>query len=262
MKKIVLLFLFLGISTGAFGQLNRYKYFIVSKQYPGFYKSNQYRTSTLIKHLFTQEGFPAIYDDQLPKDLVDDPCIGLWVNLIDESGMLATRTALELKDCKGNIVMTSPMIRSKEKDVQIAYHQTINESFGTFVNLGYQYESKEETTKSTVLNYNNDVKTLSLSDSKPVTSELIDASITQIQEHDKRPTLSDNQFLAIKTDGGYNLENHKGEVLYSLKETSSKTIFLVVQAEKNGLVYQENGTWYLEFDDSGSKREALDIIFQ
>ena len=95
--------------------LNAYKYVIVPKKFDAFKKENQYKTSTLIKFLFTKNGFNAVYDDALPEELENNRCLGVLVSVIDESSMFTTKTALELKDCSSKKVYDFWIGSSKEK---------------------------------------------------------------------------------------------------------------------------------------------------
>ena len=60
-KPLIALFHLFFIQEGH-TQLDRYKYVVVPLQFEGFKKVNQFRTSTLIKMLFTREGFNTVYD--------------------------------------------------------------------------------------------------------------------------------------------------------------------------------------------------------
>ena len=101
MKKILLSCAILLATTTIYGQLNAYKYVVVPIQFNEFSNANQYNTSTLIKHLFVQDGFTAYYDNSDFLKLEEEVCDGLFVDLINQSGMFVTKVVLRLKDCKG-----------------------------------------------------------------------------------------------------------------------------------------------------------------
>ena len=98
MKKLVLLLLISLSFLGANAQLDRYQYIVVPVQFDGFTNANQFRTSTLIKYLFTQEGFITVYDNKVPPELASKPCKGLRVDMVDVSSLLMTKVKLVLKD--------------------------------------------------------------------------------------------------------------------------------------------------------------------
>ncbi len=146
----------------ALGQtsLNDYKYIIVPKQFDGFKKENQYQTSTMVKHYFTQKGYNAVYDDALPNDLNSNRCLGLLTSLEDGSSMFSTKVVLHLKDCNGATVMTTVEGKSKEKDFKEAYREAIKGAFRSFDSFSYSYIPKQENTNQVNLNFKGDVKKL------------------------------------------------------------------------------------------------------
>ncbi|MGB3151109.1 MAG: hypothetical protein WBB27_10635, partial [Maribacter sp.] len=77
--KTILISLFLIFSYLCSGQsnLNEYKYIIVPTKFEGFKYENQHQTSTIVKHIFTEKGFRAVYDNALPQDLNLNRCLGL-----------------------------------------------------------------------------------------------------------------------------------------------------------------------------------------
>ncbi|MGB5403893.1 MAG: hypothetical protein WBN13_07950, partial [Robiginitalea sp.] len=129
--------LLLNLSVQA--QLDSYKYIIVPKKFDGFKYDNQFRTSTQIKFLFSQNGYTAIYEDQIPPDLAQDPCKGVRVLLIDNSSLLATKVRLGLRDCNGAVVYESGEGKSKSKEYELAYKEAINGAFHDLKALPYSY---------------------------------------------------------------------------------------------------------------------------
>lgn len=162
--KIVILSIILavGFTSKAQAQFDNYKYIVVPKRFDGFKKENQYKTSTLIKHLFTQKGFNTVYDDQLPEDLTSNRCLGLFVELLNQSSMFTTKTTLVLKDCADNEVFSTVQGRSKKKEYEASFAESINDAFRSFDGIVYSYtpqmdEKKEE---PITVSFKNDVKKL------------------------------------------------------------------------------------------------------
>ena len=161
MKHIILtIFLFGVVSSTAQTSINDYKYIIVPKKFDGFKNENQYGTSTLIKHLFTQKGFSVVYDDELPEDLNKDRCLGLLVGLDERSSLFSTKTALVLKDCNSAEILSSIEGKSKEKDYKLAFHEAIRKAFKSFEALNYSYEPSKGTNEPVTISFKNDVKKL------------------------------------------------------------------------------------------------------
>jgi len=142
--------------------LNEYKYIIVPKKFETFKTANQHQTSTLIKYLFSQKNFLTVYGDNLPEDLRINRCLGLKVDLKNNSSMFTTKTILELKDCNGNQAFLTQEGRSKKKDYREAFKEAITTSFTSFTSLNYSYEPKEVVKKEepVTISFKNDVKTV------------------------------------------------------------------------------------------------------
>ncbi len=175
-------------------QLNDYKYIVVPKKFDGFKKDNQHHTSTLIKHLLTQKGFEAVYDDNLPKDLNKNRCLGLFVGLDDGSSMFTTRATLVLKDCSNKEVFVTQQGKSKKKEYKDAYKEVLTEAFRSFDGIQYAYRPENEQEGPVMLSFKNDVKKL---EEKPKFNKYQDpmvkqeATLDNQSYEDRRPVASD-----------------------------------------------------------------------
>ncbi|MEM9364194.1 MAG: hypothetical protein AAGA43_16250 [Bacteroidota bacterium] len=164
-KYILSLTFTLVMGFNAFAQFNEYKYIIVPKKFDSFRKENMHQTSTNIKFLLTQKGFNAVYDDAMPEDLFNNRCLGLIVNLQDDSSFFTTKVSLVFKDCRSVEVFRTVEGKSKLKEFRPAYSQAIRAAFVSFDGMDYTYQPKDGKKESPkeetlVLNFKNDVKTL------------------------------------------------------------------------------------------------------
>jgi hypothetical protein len=164
-KAVILLMTLLG-ALQVKAQLNEYKYIIIPKTLAEFNKPNKYQTSTLLKHLFTTNGFTAVYEDQMPEELVDNRCMGLKADLDDSSNLFTIKGALVLKDCRDQEVFRGAEGKTKEKDFKLGYREVIQESFATIMALNYTYEptnakQAKEGKNPPTLNFKGDVKNFS-----------------------------------------------------------------------------------------------------
>lgn len=141
-------------------QLNDYKYIIVPKQFAEFKRENQYQTSTLVKYLFTEKGFEAVYEDELPQELKNNGCLGLRAKLVDGSSMFTTKAAVKLENCNGEEVFATKEGRSKEKDYKESYGEALREAFTSFDTMNYSYNGKAENSEPVTVSMKNDVKKL------------------------------------------------------------------------------------------------------
>ncbi|MBT8294505.1 MAG: hypothetical protein KJN70_14660, partial [Eudoraea sp.] len=150
MKKLFsCLFLVFTFSLGLQAQLNEYKYIIIPKNFKGFKDENQYKTSTLLKYLFTKKGFETYYEDDLPSDLNTNRCLGLLAQLDHTTSMFVTKASIVLEDCNSNEVYKSLEGRSKEKDYTSSYKEAIEMAFKSISSLNYKYNPVETENVST-----------------------------------------------------------------------------------------------------------------
>lgn len=251
-----------------YGQLNNYKYIIVPAKFKDFKNENQFRTSTLVKYLFSNEGFNVVYDNKLPTELEENPCLGAKVALINESSLFQTKTRLSLTDCHGVLLMMSQEGRTKTKDFEQAYREAISESFGSFRGLNYKYEPPKEESKTAepiTVSFENDVKSLESVSETKISTEEVKTVADPIEKLDVQaePNLPNERgtLYAQPVDGGYQLVDTTPKVIYVLKETSSPDVFLVNKDGKNGVVYKNEEKWFIEMDEKGAKAKELNIKF-
>jgi hypothetical protein len=144
MKKIYFLMLFL-FSVSIFSQSNNpisYKYIIVKSTFDFLKQVDRYRTSSFTKFLFEKEGFKVYLDnEQLPEELYYNKCKAMFVDIKDDSNLFYTKNFIELLDCNNNLIHTSQIGKSKLKDYEKTYRQSIRNAFSTFKNLDSVYTS-------------------------------------------------------------------------------------------------------------------------
>lgn len=157
---IVAIFFLISLTAMAQEQLNDYKYIVVPKQFAEFKRENQYQTSTLVKYLFGEKGFEAVYEDALPQELKNNGCLGLRAKLVDGSSMFTTKASVKLENCSGEEVFTTKEGKSKEKDYKESYGEALREAFTSFDAMNYAYNGKAENSGTLTVNMKNDVKKL------------------------------------------------------------------------------------------------------
>lgn len=288
MKSILLSLIFLVILVNeAHAQLDEYKYVVVPKVFDGFNQINQYKTSTLVKHLFTQKGFSTVYDDNLPLDLLTNRCLGVYVQLDNQSSMFTTKTALILKDCSDVEVFTTIQGRSKLKEYEATFAEAIEMAFRTsFSGLSYNYTPKkqEQTLEPVTVSMKNDVKKIEeQSDLKetiePITEAEVPAEqskpkvVTQVateeeqsfesmepkesSEYRIKDAAKSTSSSLMKTDigvlyaqeraNGYQLVDSTPKIRMQLLKSSSPNVFIAESGTINGVVYTDNGKWFFEY---------------
>jgi hypothetical protein len=288
MKNIFFLFtIVFTISFNSSAQFNDYKYIVIPKQFETFNKQNQYQTSTLLKYLFSNSGYTAVYDDAFPKDLLDNGCLALKAYLDNNPSLFLTKVNIVLKDCNGQVVFTSVEGRTKEKEYKTAYNLAIREAFKSFENLNYKYSPKEEVVaeKPIVVSFKNDVKSLDEETAKttPVINVQEAVVVKNIEKQSKEsveetqtvsPTIKEKiqekdilkdkveVLYAQPTEDGFQLVDSTPKIQYNLIETSVENVFLANHGDKNGVVLNKNGKWFFEYKEGGEKKlKELNIKF-
>ena len=256
--------IFIAFNTGLNAQLNNYKYIVVPIKFQGFKNDNQYRTSTLVKYLFASEGFNTVYGNALPEELRENPCLGLRAELLDDSGLLATKTQLALKDCNGVQIMKSQEGKTKNKNFEQAYREAISESFGSFRGLDYAYAPEEETKSSEpiTVSFKNDVKSLENQPDQKAKTDGAEAGLDKKAKLESSTSEGNKDVLyAQPIENGYQLVDSTPKVVYKLRSTSAPDVFLVNKDGKSGIVYKNDGKWFIEMDDKSGKAKELNIRF-
>ncbi len=275
--------------------LNDYKYIIVPKRFEDFKETNQYQTSTLVKYLFSESGFNAVYDDELPPDLMSDKCLGLWASLNDDSSMFTTKISVVLKDCGGAEVFVTQQGKSKIKEYKGAYHESIREAMESFNAFQYAYSGKKEVKEPLTLNFKNDVKSLKdkqISEKfepkgidtdkverkspKNQNPMVIQEATTENQSYKSmEPVTSDvgskknnnvktnaEIWYAQEIPNGFQLVDSTPKVRMKLFKSSNDNMYMAQADAKSGMVYEKEGKWIFEYYENGSLvQEELNIKF-
>lgn len=262
---------FLGMSQA---QLNQYKYIIVPTKFETFKSENQYQTSTMIKYNLVENGFTAVYDNDLPTDLMANRCLGLLLNLKDDSSMFTTKVTLTLKDCQSREVYTTVEGSSKEKDYKTSYSEAIKECFASLSGLGYKYEPMEANVPPTV-SFKNDVKkvegTAHVASNQNTPNPVVQQKATleeqsyksmepvpsNITKADNRPDMALPN-VDYKADGagvlyaqaianGFQLVDSTPKIALKMYATSQANFFIAEGDAHSGVVLKKGEKWYFEY---------------
>ena len=170
MKKIVSILIiccFALLKVNSQTEVNSYKYIIVPLQYKFLKGENKYRLNTLTKHLFLKSGYEVYYDKQLiPADLFEDRCLAMYadVNEIDR-GFRITNLEIELRDCKGELILKSDIGRSGINNHEKRFTTALRNAYDTFSDrLFYQETAKSTSTEEKVVDNKTSDKPLVKSD--------------------------------------------------------------------------------------------------
>ena len=282
MKKIVSILIiccFALLKVNSQTEVNSYKYIIVPLQYKFLKGENKYRLNTLTKHLFLKSGYEVYYDKQLiPADLFEDRCLAMYadVNEIDR-GFRITNLEIELRDCKGELILKSDLGRSGINNHEKRFTTALRNAYDTFSDrLFYQDTAKSTSTEEKVVDNKTSDKPLVKSDvtlevyenSKKIvetkdTNEKEAESTTEITagEQETVEEASDNEILyAQEVDNGYQLVNSESKVVMVLLKTGLDDVFNV--KGNDAIIFKKDGVWmYSENKENGVKLKPLNIKF-
>ena len=255
-KKPLIALFFLFFLQQGHTQLDRYKYVVVPLQFEGFKKVNQFRTSTLIKMLFTREGFNTVYDNQIPPELATKPCLGLKVRMVENSSLFLTKIKLLLEDCYGQAVFETPEGTSKLKEFEPAYREAIEDAFMVLVGTGHNYTPSEATAEQTPDRPPTQAERLLNPPARkadPAAREAaavaVSAEAAAISEKDgATPEL----WYAQPVDNGFQLVDGTPSVQMKLVKTTQENTFIaMVDDAPMGMVYMKDGEWWHEYYQEG-----------
>lgn len=261
-KYIYTLITFLLI-TNVFAQsnLNEYKYVIVPKQYDFLNEKDQYQLNSLTKFLLEKENFTVFFDDEnIPKELANNRCLGLLSNVINVSNMFTTKLKIELKDCTNKVIFTSNEGVSREKEYKKGYHEALRKAFESFKTIKYKYEPKQTVQENVMTEPVKDYKAV-----KPILKETpkktVIAKPMEIESNEPKSVVNqsvDKSILyaqAIK--GGYQIVDSTPKVIMILLNTPKQDVFIV--KGQDAIIYKEDGFWYLSKSETSA--EKLNIKF-
>jgi hypothetical protein len=235
MTKLVLLFTL--VSCAVFSQdINNYKYVIVPKKFAIFNEQNKYNLNTSSKLLLEKYGFIAVMDDEIPTEIANNRCQSLFMDLIDNNGLLVTKLKIVLKDCAGAIVYETALGRSREKSFDIAFRSAFREAAKSFETLNYKYNGVG--TVAVVA-----VKQSKLNNETVIT----DSNETSIVAAEPSKTVANNALYAQPISNGFQLVNTEPKVMYKIYTTSNSTVFIGFKGTQQGVFLKKNTDWYFEY---------------
>jgi hypothetical protein len=245
MKKIYFLMLFL-FSVSIFSQSNNPispKYIIVKSTFNFLKQVDRYRTSSFTKFLFEKEGFKVYLDnEQLPEELYYNKCKAMFVDIKDDSNLFYTKNFIELLDCNNNLIHTSQIGKSKLKDYEKTYRQSIRNAFSTFKNLDSIYTSfsSVKITKSTKKESNLEI----VAKTKETKQEIIKPAVNS-STSEKKNNLIYSSLIAKDISSGYQLLNRKNQVIFIILKTGNQNRFII--KNKNGSLINKGSYWLAEY---------------
>lgn len=252
-RKITFLFVLFITFKVSFSQtdLDHYKYVIIPTTYDFCTEPDQYQLNSLTKFLFEKQGFIALMNDEpLPNDLINNGCLALWADVLNESSIFVTKFRVELKNCQKQVVYTSGVGQSREKKYKVAYNLSLREAFESFDTLNYSYNPKISEQKAVSANTEK--------------STAIAPSVIGVAQSDSKSNGADmdQPLTARKIDViNYELLNSKGEVVYKLIFSGKEEFYMVEGMQAT--VYKLNDKWVIAktIADGSLQVQTLNVTF-
>ncbi|MNQ47265.1 hypothetical protein D3C85_611010 [compost metagenome] len=245
--KIKLLLVTLFCSVIGFAQsINDYKAVIVPLKYDFLKSENQYRMATVTKSNLNKAGFQAFYaNEDIPAEF-SDRCQLLYIDVKKDNAFLVTKLFIEFKDCYGKVVYTSEVGKSKEKDYEAAYRESLNMAFISVTALHYKYSGK------TVSPTGNRVGTGAMNPAAVAvmapaeTAAVVTPAATTVAT--PVADVSDpNLLYAQPTENGYQLIDKTPKVVMKLLKTSRPDSFIAIKDGVQGTLNAKDNQWFFEY---------------
>jgi len=231
--KIKLLLITLFISALGFSQsINDYKAVIVPIKFDFSKGINPYRLSTMTKANLIKAGFEAYYEnDQLPSELMNR-CDLLYADVKRDNAFLVTKLFIEFKDCYGKVVYTSETGRSKEKEYEAAYRESLDMAFISVSGLHYKYSGKAA------------IATSGVASTAAVAAPVVATASVSTPVAD----VSDpNLLYAQPTENGYQLIDKTPKVVMKLLKTSRPDSYIAIKDGVQGTLNAKDNQWFFEY---------------
>lgn len=118
----ILALVFLSITS--FAQQN--KAIIISNKYEFQKEKNTYNINNMLKAILVSNNYQVFFEDEvLPAEIAQNRCNALTGVLLDISNLFVTKLKFQILDCNNNLLFETDEVRTKEKDIQNAYIETI-----------------------------------------------------------------------------------------------------------------------------------------
>lgn len=277
-KKLLIFAIVFGCSISAFSQnsVNDYKYVIVPNDFDFLDEEDEFKINSLTKFLFNKYGFIALMEDEnFPVDLMYNPCLALKSDVVDDSGTFKTKLAIELRNCRDELIYVSEQGESFEKKYAVAYNKALREAFMYVEALKYSYTPNEyilSQKRENEVDANQEIDELKeeievLKKEKETIIAAETATSLNAEEIVEKPNeqieislQGESTLYAQKTEYGYQVVDSTPKVVMVLLNTKNPEVYMV--KGRNAMVIKEDGSWYLsENNGSEVKNTLIEIKF-
>lgn len=237
---LILFCFFNGLVCMAQQNINNYKYIIVPNTYDFQSESNEYRLNNLTKLLFEKHGFNVVMSNQaLPDEVINNGCLALYANVLDDSKLFSTKLIITLKNCKKELIFKSKTGESRDKKSAVAYNLALRDAFKSFDTVNYTYKASTN---------NSDLKDTKASKKEsPETVVITTPQIANAQETTTKTTSNNRLSLKAKkrTNSAltYDLLDNTGKTIYTILFSGKEDVYMV--KGEDAIIYKLNDNWVL-----------------
>lgn len=275
MKKNILI-LFLLFASYSFSQsVNDYKAVIIPMKYDFQKTENQYRLQTITKIDLQKAGFQAFYANEAIPTEISDRCSVLYIDVKKDNGFLLTKLFVTFKDCYGTEVYKSDIGKSREKEFEAAYAESLNNAFTNVYALNYAYNG----------NTNFAPKAGIMAQSLPVVAApsvvvptpavpaaavipavavpVVAASTLKSEPKTSEKNIaSTNLLYAQPTSYGYQLIDSEPKVVMKVYKTSNPASYMAKKGDIQGALVSKDNQWFFEYYQNDKLvSEKIDVKF-
>lgn len=292
MKKVIFVLCIICIvlsTANAQKTVNDFKYVIVPERFDFLKENDQYSLNSLTKFLLEKENFIVYIDNNnIPKELAENRCLGLYAKVTDHSKLFKTKLKIELLDCFNNVVVESEFGETREKVYKTAYHESLRNAYESIKGLNYSY-----TASNGVTEIKNEVKItdkpeiVAVVPPKKVKANPEPVKIKEVKEvqkpkakvvpapvpivvsktTEKIPEVKKEEPVVEKKTqdvlyaqpiaNGFQLVDMSPKVVMILQSTSLQDVYIV--KGQDAIVFKKEGKWYHSIDSKSAK--TLNIKF-
>lgn len=230
MKKLFLLLIIL-VSFFSFSQDKNYKYAVLPAKFSFLNEANKYNLNSLTKAFFESQGFEVYYDtDTMSNEIANNNCNKIYVNLLENNSVFQSKLAIQIKDCKNQVLLTSTEGKSREKDYRVAYNNALRDAANSLKG------------KLNIINpyFNNE-------NSSFVKSTNEDEKIIQTTIQNEISIVTTSKLSSVPNSSGYKLVDSDLKVLYELFKTTKPNVFIAKKDTILGVFFTINNEWFFEY---------------
>ena len=248
--------------------INDYKYVIIPTQYEFLKEKDQYQINSLTKFLFNKYGYEAyMQDENLPVDLQNNRCLGLLADVVKDGGLFKTKLKIDLKDCNGNIIVSSQTGETREKEYSKAYNLALRDAFTTFQAMDYSYQPNktiqvkkansnaiaDSSEQEEIDRLKNELKALKEAKKENAEIEKIEVAPTMAIKQDSKQiesVVAKESFKVLYAqfiENGFQLVDSTPKVVMVIISTGANDVFMV--KDQKAIVYKKDGKWWYSKTD-------------